>query len=61
MVAQSQRYSCENCSDDKDIVSCELTKEIFVNSSDPSLIKMVEEKNEALDRLEQVGITGILQ
>ena len=48
VVSQFQRHSYENCSDDEDIVSCKWTKEIFVNSSDPDLIKRVDEKYEAL-------------
>ena len=57
MVAQFQRDSYENCSDDEDIVSCEWTEEIFRKSSDTALIKRVEDNYEALDRLEQEGIT----
>ena len=56
MVAQFQRDSCENCSDDENIISCEWTKEIFINSSDPALIKRVEEKYEALNGLYQGGM-----
>ena len=57
MVAQLQRDSYENCSDDDDIVSCECTKELFINCSYPALIKRVEEKYEALDGLDQEGVT----
>ena len=56
MVAQFQRDSYKNCRDDEDIVSCEWTKELFVNSSDPAIIKRVEEKYEELNGLEQGGI-----
>ena len=57
VVAQFQRYSYDNCNDDEDIVSYEWTKELFVNSSGPALIKRVGEEYEALYRLEKVGIT----
>ena len=49
VVYQFQRDSCKNFNEDEDIVSCECTKEIFVKSSDTTLIKMVEVKYEALD------------
>ena len=51
VASQSQRDYYKNCSEDEDIISCESTKTLFVNSSDPALIKMVEEKYESLDRL----------
>ena len=57
VVAQFQRDSYENCSDDEDIVSCDYTKDLFVKSSYPTLVKRVEEKYEALDRLEKGWIT----
>ena len=57
VVSQSQKDSHENCSEDEDIVSCEWTKELFVNLSDPDLIKRVEEKYEALDGIEKGLIT----
>ena len=57
VVAQFQRDSYENCSDDEDIISCEWTKEIFINSSYPDLIKSLEYKYEALYEIEQGGIT----
>ena len=57
MVAQLQRDSYDNCSDNEDIVSCEWEKELFLNSSDPPLIKKVEDEYESLDRIEQGGIT----
>ena len=44
MIDQFQRDSYENCSNDKDTVSCEWMKEIFVNNSDPALIKKVKGK-----------------
>ena len=56
VVNQFQRDSYENCSDDECIVSCEWTKEIFINFSYTYIIKRVEEKYEALDGLEQEGI-----
>ena len=56
-VALYQKDSYENCADDEDIVSCEWTKELFVNSSSPALVKRIEEKYEALDGLAQGGIT----
>ena len=31
VISQFQRYSYENFSDDEDIVSCEWTKDIFMN------------------------------
>ena len=49
VVYQFQRDYCKNFNEDEDIVSCECTKEIFVKSSDTTLIKMVEVKYEALD------------
>ena len=48
VVAQLQRDSYKNCSNAEEIVSCELTKELFVNSSDMSPIKRVEKKYEEL-------------
>ena len=57
VVAQSQRYSYANYNKDKDRISCDCTNERFLNSSDPTLIKKVKEKHEALDGLEQGGIT----
>ena len=57
VVAQFQRDSYNNCNDNEDIVSYEWTKELFVNSSGPALIKRVGEEYEALYRLEKVGIT----
>ena len=57
MVDQFQRYLYENCSYGEDIFSFEWTKEIFINYIDPALIKRVEDKHEALGRLEQGGIT----
>ena len=56
MSAQFQRDSFENCSDDKYIVSCDWTKEIFIKYSDAALIKRVEEKYEALNGIVQGGI-----
>ena len=56
MISQFQRDSYENFSDDEDIVSCEWTKDIFMNYSYPDLIKRVEDKYEAMDGLEQGGI-----
>ena len=56
MVAQSQRYSYKICIEYEDIVSCEWMKELFINSSDPALIKRVEEKYEALNGLYQGGM-----
>ena len=40
-VAQFQRYSYKNCSDNEDILSCEWTKDLFVNSPGPALVEMV--------------------
>ena len=57
VVAQFQRDSCKNWSEDKDIISCEWPKELFVNYSYPALIKMVEDKYEALEGIEQGRIT----
>ena len=57
VVAQFQQDSYEACQDDEDIVSCEWTKELFTNSSDPALTKRVKEKYEALSSLQQGGIT----
>ena len=57
VVAQFQRDPFEKLSDDEVFVSCDWTKELFVNSSDPDLIKNLEETYEALGRLEQGGIT----
>ena len=56
MVAQLQRDSYENFSDDEDIVSFEWTKEIFINYSDTAPIKRVEEKYESLVVIDQGGI-----
>ena len=56
VVAQFQRGSYENCSDDEDIVSFEWKKELFVNSSYPALIKSFEEKYDALDRIYKGGV-----
>ena len=56
VVVQFQRDYYENCNDDEDIVSCEWTKEIFVNSSDTGIIKRVEGKYEALCELDQGGV-----
>ena len=39
-----QRYSCDNCVNDEDIVSCELNLELSVNSCNGALIKRTEEK-----------------
>ena len=55
-ISQFQSNSYENFNDNEDIVSCEWTKEIFVNSSHNTLIKRVEDKYEALDGIEQGGI-----
>ena len=52
---QSDFYA--NCIGNEDIVSCERTKDPFINSSDPALIKLVDEKYEALDGINQGGIT----
>ena len=59
MLAQLQRDFYENFSDDEDMVSCEWTKDTFLNSSDPALIKWVEEKYEYLYRLEQGVIVNL--
>ena len=57
VLDQFQRDSYDNCSNDKDIVSCEWMKEIFVNNSDPALIKKVKGKYGKLYRIEQGGVT----
>ena len=56
VVSHLQRNPYKNCNDDKEIVSCEWTKELFVISSDPALIKRLQEKYEALDGIQQGGI-----
>ena len=56
VLAQLQRDSYKNGNDNGDIVSCECIKELFLNSSDPDLIKMVEEKYEYMDGIEQGGL-----
>ena len=55
-ISQLQMYSYNNFSNNEDIVSCEWTKELFVNSSYLSLVKSMEDKYEALDGLEKGGI-----
>ena len=57
VVSQFQRDSYENYSGDEDIVSCEWMKEIFINYSDPALIKRMYGKYEALGGLDKGGIT----
>ena len=57
VVAQYHRDSYENFSDDDDIVSCEWTKELFMNSSYPALIKRVEEKYETMYGTEKGGLS----
>ena len=57
MVAHFQRDSYNNFSDGEDIVSCQWRKELFVDSSDPALIRRVEEKYGEMDGIEQGGIT----
>ena len=57
VVAQPQINSYKNFNYDEDIVSFEWTKDIFMNSLDTAIIKMVEDKYEALDGIEQGGIT----
>ena len=57
LIAQFHRDSYENCSDDEDIVSCEWTKELFMNSSYPALIKRVEEKYETMYGTEKGGLS----
>ena len=41
VVAQFQRDYYGNYSENEDIISCEWTNELFVNSLDPTLIKTV--------------------
>ena len=57
MVKQLQRDSYGNYNKNEYIISCEWTKELFLKSSYPALIKRVEEKYEALDGIEYGGIT----
>ena len=57
IVAQLHMYSYENCNKDEDIVSYQWKKELFVKSSYPALIKIVEDKYEALGGLDQGGVT----
>ena len=55
VLAQLQRDYYGNCNGNEDIVSCEWTKEIFMNSSDPDSIKRVLEKYEKLDGIQKGG------
>ena len=56
VVAQFQRDFYDNWSENEDIVSCKWTKEIFMNSSDPALIKNMEDNYKELDGIENGGI-----
>ena len=58
-MALFQQDSYKNCADDKDIVSCEWTRELFINSTSSALVKRIEEKYEALTGPQQGGITYI--
>ena len=42
LVSQFQRDPYKNCDDNEEIVICEWTKDLFIKSSDPALIKWVE-------------------
>ena len=44
-----QRDSYDNCVDDGDIVSCELTLEFFVKYCNDALINTIEEKYKTLN------------
>ena len=57
MVAQFQRDSYGNGSDDENITRCQWAKELLIKSTDHDLIKRMEDKYDALDGLEQWGIT----
>ena len=59
VVAQFQRDCYDNFSDDEDIISCEWTKDIFIKSPDTALIKRLYDKYEALNGLDQEGITHL--
>ena len=55
VVEQFQIDSYMNWNNDEYIVSCERTKDIFVNSPDPTLIKRVGDKYETLYEIDWVG------
>jgi hypothetical protein len=58
-VALFQQDSYKHCANDEDTVSCEWTRELFINSSSSALIKRIKEKYETLTGLQQGGITYI--
>ena len=56
VVDPFHRDSYDNLNDNEDIGCCDWTKELFVKSSVPALIKRVEEKYEALYGLRRGGV-----
>ena len=56
-ISPVHKVLLNNSNDNKDIIRCEWTKELFGKSLDNALIKRVEEKYEELDGIEQGGIT----
>ena len=57
VLSQIQGDSYDSCNDDEDIISCEWMKELFLESSDPSLIKKVRQKYEALYGIDKQWVT----
>ena len=51
-----QRDLYDHCVNYEDIVSCEWTLGLFLNSFHGSLVNRINEKHNNLDKLEQVGI-----